>query len=78
MARVPGMPAAQSFNRVGIAPRAPDLTRAGRSSRGETKVNDGRREFPVCQRPSRLTAWATPRAHPTENARPDGHAVKRM
>ncbi|QDT03467.1 hypothetical protein K227x_18510 [Rubripirellula lacrimiformis] len=59
------MPAAQSFNRVGIAPRAPDVKRAARWSRGETNVNDALREFPSCQRPNRLTAWATPRAHQT-------------
>ncbi|QDT03466.1 hypothetical protein K227x_18500 [Rubripirellula lacrimiformis] len=65
------MPAAQSFNRVGNAPRAPDVKRAARWSRGETKVNDGRRAVmpaaqsfnrvgiaPRASAPKRAARWA--------------------
>ncbi|QDT03448.1 hypothetical protein K227x_18320 [Rubripirellula lacrimiformis] len=69
------MPAALSFNRVGNA-RAHQTKRAARWARRETNANHTLHKFPASQPPNRLTAWATPRAHRTKNARPDVHAAK--
>ncbi|QDT06756.1 hypothetical protein K227x_51720 [Rubripirellula lacrimiformis] len=38
-----------------------------------TRLNDS-----AHPKPNRFTAWATPRAYPQQNARADGHAVKRQ